>query len=712
MTTSINTNISAYFAQNNLRSASSDSSSSIARLSSGNRIIRAADDVAALSVGTILRTNVSTLRTALSNTNQANSLLQVADGGLQNVGEILQRQKALSVQATSGTLSAAERGFLNQEFQNLADEIDRLVDNTKFNQVKLLDGSLSKAVLQSFNTEDTVSLSTVNNSAASGTIMTLNAVGTDGDILQFNGVKVELTTDTIGTDDAAGKVIVGATVTATAENITAYLNSSADARVANFRFTNAAGVITALYAGGRSDGSIDIAAGTVDVTTPANYTGAASVINATAANQAGLSEDRVFALGSVTGDVLNKADTTATDAGQALDLSNDQGATLTGAGIQNNAAFIGQFGEGSLSSFDVSYTGTANEVIISVTAGDIRYVSAATVMAVGVNVELLGEQVSDGVAGGGNFTLNIADWLAAVTDGVAINNQQEADELAEAINDGLKDVTIVQNRDVTSFNPPTTAITVNGAEIGTLDGMSVDYRGSNFDNITVEDVKVYSPSNVNPDAVIEVVINGETFRSYEGLGTIIEDDTVISLRSLTDPNKALSLVTGATGIASDANNALDITNEENALAIQDALISAFGIADGKGKLVFQTGSAVSDNIAIEVQSAKTESLYARQSLDVLTVENAQNAGAQIDIAINYVTALRANVGALQSRFDYAAANLETSIQNQDAARGTFLDADISAESTMYASSQVLLQASISVLAQANQLPQNLLKLIG
>src|ERR1700743_1636005 len=111
---SINTNIAAYYAQNNLRTASNNAQSSIARLSSGNAIVSASDDVSGLAIGTILKTNVSTLKTASSNTSQANSLLQVADGALASLGDILQRQKALAVQANSGTLSDTERGYLNQ----------------------------------------------------------------------------------------------------------------------------------------------------------------------------------------------------------------------------------------------------------------------------------------------------------------------------------------------------------------------------------------------------------------------------------------------------------------------------------------------------------------------------------------------------------------------------------------------------------------------
>ncbi|MGB1540002.1 MAG: hypothetical protein ACPG80_03495, partial [Rickettsiales bacterium] len=130
---SINTNIAAYFAQQNINKSNNMTSSSIGRLSSGNRIVRAADDVAAMSVGTSLRTQVSTLRMGLLNASQGSSMLQVADGALSKIQDMLLRQKALATQATSGSLTAAERGFLNQEFQNLTEEIDRLVDNTNFN---------------------------------------------------------------------------------------------------------------------------------------------------------------------------------------------------------------------------------------------------------------------------------------------------------------------------------------------------------------------------------------------------------------------------------------------------------------------------------------------------------------------------------------------------------------------------------------------------
>jgi len=142
MINSINTNIAAYYAQQNINIAGNNTSLSVARLSSGNRIVKASDDVASLAAGTSLATNVNTLKVALTNASQGSSLLQVADGALAQIITILQRQKAISVQAGSGSLSNSDRAFLNQEFQQLTAEIDQISGGTNFNGVQLINGGL------------------------------------------------------------------------------------------------------------------------------------------------------------------------------------------------------------------------------------------------------------------------------------------------------------------------------------------------------------------------------------------------------------------------------------------------------------------------------------------------------------------------------------------------------------------------------------------
>src|SRR4051812_27091612 len=120
MSNSINTNIAAYYAQANITLASQLASSSVARLSSGNRIVQASDDVAGLATGASLLTQVSALKTAQTNASQGNSLLQVADGALAQIQNILQQQQSLALQAQSGSLTDVDRGFLNQQFSKLS----------------------------------------------------------------------------------------------------------------------------------------------------------------------------------------------------------------------------------------------------------------------------------------------------------------------------------------------------------------------------------------------------------------------------------------------------------------------------------------------------------------------------------------------------------------------------------------------------------------
>ena len=141
----INFNPGASNSTRNLASANSLSNTSMQRMSSGNRITNASDDVAGLAVGTQLQSNVTILKAAANNVQQANSMLAVADGSLENVADMLQRMNSLAAQATSGSLNDSSRAFLNQEYQALMNEIERISINSKFNGTALLDGSFGTA---------------------------------------------------------------------------------------------------------------------------------------------------------------------------------------------------------------------------------------------------------------------------------------------------------------------------------------------------------------------------------------------------------------------------------------------------------------------------------------------------------------------------------------------------------------------------------------
>ncbi|MFO0389281.1 MAG: flagellin [Alphaproteobacteria bacterium] len=117
----------------------------VASLVSGKRINRAADDIAALSVATQLQAELSSLKEISSNAAQATSLLQVADGGAEQIGGLVQELRDIALQAKSPTLNQANRDALNTQFQQVVAEIDRIAGNTKFGGKTLLDGSVSGA---------------------------------------------------------------------------------------------------------------------------------------------------------------------------------------------------------------------------------------------------------------------------------------------------------------------------------------------------------------------------------------------------------------------------------------------------------------------------------------------------------------------------------------------------------------------------------------
>ena len=111
MALSVATNTSAATAHRYLKTNDMEASRSLAKLSSGSRIVRASDDAASLAVGTKLKADVNALRQAQVNASHGSSVLQVADGALQQVSDILIRMKALATQAVTGSISDTERGY-------------------------------------------------------------------------------------------------------------------------------------------------------------------------------------------------------------------------------------------------------------------------------------------------------------------------------------------------------------------------------------------------------------------------------------------------------------------------------------------------------------------------------------------------------------------------------------------------------------------------
>jgi flagellin len=144
---SVVTNVSSLRAQRNLNKTSNALTQNINRLSSGLRINRAGDDAAGSAISSQLTAYEQGLKQASRNSNDGISVIQTAEGALSEMTGIVQRMRELSVQAANeGTMDTTERGYLDQEFQLLESELDRIVNVTEYNGQKLVDGSVSTGV--------------------------------------------------------------------------------------------------------------------------------------------------------------------------------------------------------------------------------------------------------------------------------------------------------------------------------------------------------------------------------------------------------------------------------------------------------------------------------------------------------------------------------------------------------------------------------------
>ncbi len=220
----VNNNIASINAQRNLGVSTAQLQGSVARLSSGLRITRAADDAAGLGISETLRAQIRSINQAVRNSNDGISLLQIADGGAGNIGGILARLRELAEQSASGILGSNERSFLDQEFVALRSEIDRISAVTEFNGVKLLSGSEN----------DSLSIQIGFRSSANDTL-TLSLKDLDTSRLTLSNVNVSTSANALS---ALGNIDSAISAVASARANIGSLQNRIDAAVLNLEVAN------------------------------------------------------------------------------------------------------------------------------------------------------------------------------------------------------------------------------------------------------------------------------------------------------------------------------------------------------------------------------------------------------------------------------------------------------------------------------------------
>lgn len=201
----VGTNTAANTAILYLNRNSAAQEESLAHLSSGSKIVSASDDASGLAVSTQLESDISVLEQASSNAQQGQSVLNVADGSLSNIADILQRLKSLAAQSMSGSVSDASRAYIDAEYDELVTEIDDIVSSTRFDGELLIDGNYDQSYLVGTDaTNDTidVNLTTIAIDAAVDLA--------DGVDTAANAVNASAAIDNMIDDISSARSLVGA----------------------------------------------------------------------------------------------------------------------------------------------------------------------------------------------------------------------------------------------------------------------------------------------------------------------------------------------------------------------------------------------------------------------------------------------------------------------------------------------------------------------
>ena len=701
----INTNVMSLNSQRQLNKSQLMQNQAMERLSSGLRINSAKDDAAGLAISTGMESQIRGLNQAVRNANDGISMAQTAEGAMDEMTNILQRMRELSIQAANDTNSASNRASIQDEIDQLYSELDRIATVTSFNGVNLLDGSAGNTNFQiGANTGESISFQI---DAVTTQDLNLNAVTGTGEL---NGGRIESVTGGTNSDSVT---LNGVTVSGLAANAANGADTLATAINAN---TGLSGVTATAYnvvegvAGGSgviSNGGLTIAVG-----------GGAAVNIGAAGSMAELTDNINRDAAGVIASISNTG---------ALVLSNDTGKTVTVAGGDiGNTGLIADTYQGyiSLNSSDGEVINIATNSSAPGGAGVF-----ADLKSMGFNVQ----EGSDKITGGVVNDQSITDTDKILVNGVelgAVSGTSAADK-AFAINaisaeSGVtaqatttKEYTITFGMSQGSNNTNDSA----GATIG-VDGLTTDNSltssSSYADTLKINGVGISALANASSMDEVVAAINNSGVQGVVASATI---NGKLELTSVSGNDIALTVVSGSDASLQSGNAGYGVYDDDagrgvsqsaSASDVSRGAITLNGI-DGKDvSITTKAGNQLASSQALDKLGLSDSGGSATAigiGLSVTSVQGAENTIERIDEALQKISSIRGSLGAIQNRLSSTISNLANVSQNLSSANSQIKDADFAAETSKLSKAQILQQAGTAMLSQANASTQNVLSLL-
>lgn len=648
MALTVNTNIPSLNTQRNLTSTSNALNTSLERLSTGSRINSAKDDAAGLQISNRLTSQISGLNVAVRNANDGISLSQTAEGALQQSTNLLQRMRDLSIQSANGSNSDSDRASLQKEVSALQNELTRISETTTFGGRKLMDGTFGTSSFQvGSNAYETIDVTLKN---ASASAIGSYQTGSDSNAAATSGVPTAASLST-----RTGSVVADATAAFTAGNVTVVGSGVA-------KDVSIAAGDSAKTLAGKFNGAI-----------PGLTATARTVFTAEVSAPAGQSTNFSLTVGS--GDSAKTVDLVGVTSTENLAQQiNSNSAKL---GLKANLSTDGKLTVESATGENVTFGLSSNvNVGLSVQVQDANGDFGAKT-AVG---DLAGKTVV------GSLQLNSPESYAISAPAVSVTQDFTQLQLSLITHTA----TATPATDSAAFTIP--SVTVAGA----------GYAGANL----VIDLSSYTGATAltDRDSLFDALAAQNT------AGALILDKTAGTIRSTNGGDITFGAITGklADGTTNSTTGGVVATFETlSNLGAYSATATAITGATAGGASVTLTGVPGSNQL-FGAASAEKNSV---SEVDISTADGAQRALAVIDNALAAIDSQRADLGAVQNRFDNTINNLQNISENASAARSRIKDTDYAAETANLAKNQVLQQAGTAILAQAKQLPQAVLSLL-
>ena len=678
MSMTINTNIVSINAQRNLGLSGNSLSTTMQRLSSGLRVNSAKDDAAGLAIAERMNTQVRGLAVAARNANDGISLAQTAEGALGKMGDMLQRMRELAVQSSNATNSTADREALQSEVSQLRAEIDRVAKTTSFNGQKILDGSFAGGVFQvGAGAGDNITVGNITNAKVSNLGSTdYGFKGLDLDVAKMTDLTAidagELSIK-VGNDEFEfGAIAKANSSQERAGQIVSAINAkTADTGVTAFLTKTEDGKLT-----------IDLRSKNVESVTEmndANPPVEETSIKAVAVTLSGFTEKQT-GLESVELDPeLAPKDGNGYVAYGAILQGQINAKLLTGA----NPVTLGS--TTATDKFD-DVEDVFEQAIVALNTNNLaKYeVANATATATGIDGHGLTGWTLDRVAGGAYPAITSPSALAASTGAVSLVSMYEAFGGVAA---DIGTATAYAN---SMSADEALAMVVDRAQNFTGDVSTLTAEQQKFHAfVTAQAPQTYTDADFLAPSATDEAFDLAEF----DLGALMAD-AMLKTKATSMPS--YEDVFGANQAWVDVD-----TNAWESTVDASAAKAAFAAAQ---EYVTKQG-------ALGINADNVENQVGMEELSITTQAGAWAALQTIDSAIDQVNSARADLGALQTRFEKSIENIDIMSENTTAARGRIVDADFASETANLSRAQILQQAGTAMVAQANQLPQNVLSLL-